>query len=240
MGEREDDIRLIHHIGELFGLRQVERHRLVADDIDARLDRRSGDFHVRMVGRGDRDEVDPLIRRQRGFLLDQFLVGTVGASGRNVVIGRRSFGLFRVRGQRTRDQGGPVVQHRGRRVNAANEGPLAAAHKPHPQLSIQCSIGGHRENFSGNACQNATWNVKSRECTGPPATAQPPAAGRERAAPPYCTSDTITRMPSMAATWDCEIGSPSIQPQTTAPSGTTLVVMPANSGPWRRTRWLKM
>ena len=86
--EREDDIRAIDDGGEFLGLGEVEGQRLVAHDIDARLDRRLGDFDVGVVRCGHRDKVNPLIGWQRGFPLDQFPVRAVSAGSWNVVIRR--------------------------------------------------------------------------------------------------------------------------------------------------------
>ena len=155
-----------------FGLVVVERHRLVADDVEPGLEHRPGDLEVRVVRRGDGDEVDPLRLRQRGFLLHQFVNAGVRAVVRDRVAGGGLLRPLRVRGEGPGDDLRPVVQHRGGGVDPADERPGPAAHQGHPQLAVQgavcggeggvVGVGGHGGARAGGRAPNAT----ARRCGG--------------------------------------------------------------------------
>ena len=61
--QAEDQARLLHELLQLLGLLGVEGHGLLAHDVEARLEEVPRDREVPVVGRRDRDEVDPLLRR---------------------------------------------------------------------------------------------------------------------------------------------------------------------------------
>ena len=139
----EHDTGTVDDFGQPLGLGQVESERLVANDVEAGLDGRLGDLEMRVVRRGNRKEIDPLLGRQSLFLVDQFAIRAIGAGCRDVVIGGGGLGPLRIARQGAGDQGGPIVEHGGRGVNAADERALAATDQSHPQLAIECSVGGH-------------------------------------------------------------------------------------------------
>ena len=61
VSQSKDDVGVFDRFQQLFGLIQIERHRFVTDDVEASFDGGFGDFEVRVVGRGDADEVDSLV-----------------------------------------------------------------------------------------------------------------------------------------------------------------------------------
>src|SRR5690606_10995756 len=63
VSERKDDVMLLRESTQLLRLLDGERHRLVANDVKARLDKRLGDRKVRVVGCDDGDKVDALVGR---------------------------------------------------------------------------------------------------------------------------------------------------------------------------------
>ena len=127
----EYDARLVDCRRQVFGLLQVEREGLVANDVEAAFDRGLGDFVVRVVRRRDGDEVDAVVQGPLRLAGDHLLIRAVRPVRRDVVIGRARLGLRGVGRQRPGDHGRPVVQTRGDRMHAANERPLAAADQAH-------------------------------------------------------------------------------------------------------------
>lgn len=83
-----------------------------------------------VVGRRDAGEIDAVAGRQPPFGVDHFLVGAVGALGRDRELRRRGPRLRRIRGQRAGDQHGALI-HAGRHhVNPADEAAVTAD-QPH-------------------------------------------------------------------------------------------------------------
>src|SRR5207249_3480834 len=66
-----------------------------------------------------------------------------GAFRLDVVVRRRRLGLGWVRREGAGDEGGTVVQDRGRAVDTANKRALAAADQAHAQLAVQRGIDRH-------------------------------------------------------------------------------------------------
>jgi hypothetical protein len=60
VGDAEDDAGLLHDFGQFLGLGEVERHRLIAHDVEAGLSEGFGDLKMRIIGRGDGNKVDAL------------------------------------------------------------------------------------------------------------------------------------------------------------------------------------
>src|SRR2546422_752493 len=81
VGDGEDDFLLRDGFRQLFRLLQVEGQRLVAKNVEARLDRGLGDLEMSVVGRRHRDKVHSLVRGALELALDELLVRAVGTSG---------------------------------------------------------------------------------------------------------------------------------------------------------------
>jgi hypothetical protein len=92
VGHGEDGAGFFNHLEQLFRLREVQGHRLIAHDIEARFQGGLRDGEVGVVGCGDRDEIDPLILWQGLFLFDQFFDAGVGPGLGDIVIGGGLFG----------------------------------------------------------------------------------------------------------------------------------------------------
>ena len=80
------DLVLFDQGRELFSLGEIEGQRLVADNIEAGLDRRLGDLEVGVVRGGDRDEIDALGFVESELSGDHLLVGAVGSLLSDAVI----------------------------------------------------------------------------------------------------------------------------------------------------------
>jgi len=144
VGDHEHRSRAVHQPRELLRLGERERERLVAHDVKARREGRLGDREVHVVGGRDRHEVDPFSRGQRGFPGEHLVVGAVGPLRRHGVVGGAGPGAFGVAREGAGYQGGPVVEHGGGHVNAADERSLPASHEPHPQFPAERTVGRHR------------------------------------------------------------------------------------------------
>ena len=79
VGQREDEAGCIDEFFEFLGFREGERHRLLADDVDAGFEEGLGDREVQVVAGDDGDEVDALAHGQRGLGLGHFRVGGIDA-----------------------------------------------------------------------------------------------------------------------------------------------------------------
>ena len=127
VGHGEHGAVLGHGAGQPLGLRAVVHHRLVDDDVEARLDTGQGRLEVRVVGRDDRHEVDPFLRRPGALALDQLLPARVGALGRQQQVPRRGERLVAGARQRAGRQLHEPVQRRRAAVDGADERVPAAA-----------------------------------------------------------------------------------------------------------------
>jgi len=135
--DAEDDAGLVDDLRQLLRLGEIERQRLVADDIEARLGDRLRDLEVRVVRRRDRDEVDSLVGRQLEFRGDQLGDGAVRSIRLDVEVGRRRLGPGRIAGESPGDELGPIIENRGDGVDLADEGPLSAADEGHAKM-LRC------------------------------------------------------------------------------------------------------
>ena len=95
------------------------------------FDRGLGDLVMRVVGRGDSDEIDPFALGQLEFGFEHFTIRAVGTPLRDVVIGGRGLGFLSIGRQGPGDQRGPVVEHGGRGVDPSDERSLSAANQSH-------------------------------------------------------------------------------------------------------------
>ena len=86
VGDGEDDLVLFDEGREFLSLGEIEGQRLVADDIEAGLDRRLGDLEVGVVRSGDRNEIDAFGFVEGELAGDHLLVGTVGSLLSDAVI----------------------------------------------------------------------------------------------------------------------------------------------------------
>ena len=146
VGQREDAARLLDRGLDPLRLGERNRQRLVADDVEARLeegDRRPG-MHV--VRGDDRNRLDPVGALRLG--LRHGLVVVVDAVGGEAERFARAPRLLRRRRQRAGDELVLVVDPRGDAVNRADEGALPAAHHAEPDapagLGVAASFDGHQ------------------------------------------------------------------------------------------------
>ena len=145
VGEGEEAARLLDRRLHPLGFGERHRQRLVADDVDARLQEGDGRPGVHVVGGDDRNRLDPV--RPLGLRLRHALVVVVDAVGRKSKGFARPARLLRRRRQRAGDQFVLVVDARGDAVHRADEGALAAAHHAEPDasagLGVAASLDGH-------------------------------------------------------------------------------------------------
>ena len=128
---------LLHGRGQFLGLVEIERHRLVAQHVEAGLDGFLGNRKVRVVGRRDADEIDPAVGGQGALLVDQLIDAAVSPIGSDVVSRGRLFGLRGIGRERAGHEHGPIVEDGRRSVDPADERTLSAADQAHPQLALQ-------------------------------------------------------------------------------------------------------
>ena len=126
------------------GLGQVEGERLVAHYVKACLGKRPGNFEVRMVGRGDGNEINALPLGELLLGLRHFLVGSIGTLRRDAVIEGGGLGLpggiGATSASRRSGRASDAIQDGGDAVDAADERALAAAHQAHAQLTVEGSV----------------------------------------------------------------------------------------------------
>ena len=126
------------HDGPQFAaLGKREAERLVADHMDAGLEEGLGHGEMRVVARDDRDEVDALVRRQRGLALGHFLVSRVDPRRIEVEIGAGEFGFGRVGGETAGDEIDLAVEPGGHAVDRADKRAAPAADHAHAKLAIE-------------------------------------------------------------------------------------------------------
>lgn len=136
----EDGTGLFDQLGEFFGLSQIERHRLVTNDVEARIESRFGRCEVSVIGGGNRHEINSFIRRQCGFFFTQLVKRAVRAVTGDIVRRCRRFGFRRIGRQGTRHQDRPVVQDGSGRMDATDKRALSATHQRHPQFAVQRTV----------------------------------------------------------------------------------------------------
>ena len=131
--------------GELDQLRRFgerRRQRLVADDVDSRLEKRLGDGKVKMV-RGDDDDGLYAVRARR--LADRhFAIVRVGPVRRKPDLGARRARVFGIRRQSAGFQLDQIVESHGHAMNRADEGVASAADHADAQASALQSFDGGR------------------------------------------------------------------------------------------------
>ena len=90
-------------------------------------------------------ETKSILSARFASAVGHLLVRAVGPVGGDVVVRGGRLGLGRVGRERPGDEGGAVVEDGGGGVDAADEGPLAAADQAHAELAIQRCVGRHGE-----------------------------------------------------------------------------------------------
>ncbi|MNS82696.1 hypothetical protein D3C72_1164470 [compost metagenome] len=118
---REDEqcIGLVGHLLQLFGVFQIGGQRLVADDMDAALQKRLRCRIMHMVGGNDRHRLDAILAQR--FLFGHFLERTIATLGIEPQLVAGSEGFFRRRGQGPRHEIETIVEPRRHAVNAADK-----------------------------------------------------------------------------------------------------------------------
>jgi hypothetical protein len=131
---------------ELLGLLDRDRERLVADHVEALLERELRGAVVDVVGRDDRDGVDASFGRQLRLGLEHLLPGPVDAFRIEPELGARLPALRRVARERARDQLEAPVHREADPVDRADERAGSAADHPHAQLAggLRRGSGHHR------------------------------------------------------------------------------------------------
>jgi hypothetical protein len=125
--EREHRVVLLHEATELLGVFERRRHRLVADDVESRLDERLRDLEVRDVRRDDGNEVDALTLGQLPLAVDHVLPRCVDAEWievQRLALLARLLGVGR---ERARDERDLAIEGGGLPVHRADEGARTAA-----------------------------------------------------------------------------------------------------------------
>ena len=146
VGEREDLSRLLDRRLHPFRFGERHRQRLVADDVEARLEEGDHRPGMHVVGRDDRNHFDavgtPGLGLRHGFVV---VIDAVGGETERLARAARLFGRRR---QRAGDEFVLVVDARGDPVDGADEGALAAAHHAKPDasasLGVAASFDGHQ------------------------------------------------------------------------------------------------
>ena len=139
VGDGEDQALLLRQRGELLRIGAGGGDGLVADDVDAGLQKRRGRRGVQVVGRDDGHGLDAVFTR--GFGLRHGLEAVVGARRVQAQCQARAARLFGRGRQCAGHQFVLVVQPRGDAVHAADEGAFTAAH--HAQADAR-RLGGGR------------------------------------------------------------------------------------------------
>jgi hypothetical protein len=121
---------------QLFRLREVERHRLVADDIKAALEKKFGGRKMLVVGRDDHDEVQAFVRWHFRLGPGHLRVAAVNPRRIEEKIGARSLRAHGVRGKRARDQLGLAVHAGGDAVHRTDERTAPAADHAETKFAI--------------------------------------------------------------------------------------------------------
>ena len=139
VGETEESSARLDPIADRERLWQIERHRLVADQVEAALERRHRHRMVEVVGGHDGDEVDALRRSPLRLAIDHLAPRRVAAIRVEVKIPSRCARGVGIRGERPAYQLDRAVEGRRHAMDRADEGAAAAADHSHAQTSL------HRE-----------------------------------------------------------------------------------------------
>ncbi len=126
VGEDEQLARRLHRRGERLRVAEVRRQRLVADDVDAGVQKGLGGGKVHVVGGDDRHRLDAV----RPLRLGRRHLGkrTVAAVGIEPQFGSRGLRAVRIRRQRPGHQPELAIEPCRDAVHGADERPLSAAH----------------------------------------------------------------------------------------------------------------
>ena len=138
MRQREDPPRTPRLGFDGARLFEVERQRLVANDVDARAKEGEGRPYVAVVGRDDRNRLDAI--RTQSLLRRHRLVIVVDAGGIETQRRAGSTRLLGGRGQGAGDKFVVIVEPRRDAVHRADEGAFASAHHAEPDASLQKAV----------------------------------------------------------------------------------------------------
>ena len=106
---------------------QIERHRLFAEDMETRVERGNCHRRVEMIGRHDRQGIDPLVRRQRLFARQQRVERIIGARRIDSQRLARAPVAIRVAAEGAGHQSPITVQCRRSAVDRPDKGAFATA-----------------------------------------------------------------------------------------------------------------
>ena len=131
MGQAEDQAAVPQLVGEIEGIGQRCRQRLVADHMDAR--RQKGRYRgvMDMIGRDDGNDVDAIGPPGLGFGHRRKMA--VGAIGGNAEFGRAHRSPFPIGRQRAGDEFIAIVQAGGDPVDGTDESARPTAHHAQAQ-----------------------------------------------------------------------------------------------------------
>ena len=127
MRERKHFAALAHGVAQLLRLGERERHRLVANDVEAALQKFNRHRRVQKIRRDDGHEINPLIRRQRGFGLGHLGIAAIDAFGIQEQLLARRLRIFRIGRERARDEFDLTIKICSHAMHRADEGVLPAA-----------------------------------------------------------------------------------------------------------------
>ena len=139
VGETEEPSARLDPIADRERLRQIERHRLVADHVEAALERGHRHRMVEVVGGHDGDEVDAVRRSPLRLSIDHLAPRRVAAILVEVKVPPRRARVRGIRGERAAHQLDRAVEGCRHAVDRADEGAAAAADHSHAKASL------HRE-----------------------------------------------------------------------------------------------
>ncbi len=147
----------LRQLGQLLGLSQRGRERLVADHVDALPQERLGDREVHVIRRHDRDRLDAVLQpRLSARHLLEIAVGAVLAQAELEPGRLGALGLGR---ERARDQLVLVVDARCDAMHRADEGALAAADHAEPDPAAETLAASRDAHQIPSACLLALTSV---------------------------------------------------------------------------------
>ncbi len=97
MADSEDNSTVFDGFDKFFGLSEIKRHRLVANNVDSCFDSRFGNFKMSVIGCRNAEEINLLIIRQCRLFLDEFGDRAIRSGVANVVRRSRCFCSLRIR-----------------------------------------------------------------------------------------------------------------------------------------------
>ena len=141
MRQSKHAARPFHHTHQSFRLLQRERHRLIANHMEARFQKRFRRPEMHVIRRHNTDEIDPLIRRQSSLRRSHSLIVFIGACRADVQPRRRSQRIRLIAAEHTSDQLHLLIQRRRHTMDRPNKGALPAANHPHPKFPLSLHKG---------------------------------------------------------------------------------------------------